>query len=74
MPRFSKSVKRLKNSLATKIVLQDTVIKRLIDLSKEMRIRYWEQGEKLMINPSSPGLRNEKLVGANQWALSITIN
>jgi len=60
--------------LATKIVLPDTVIKRLNDLPKEVRIKFWEQIEKLIMNPSYPGLRNEKLVGTNQWAFSITMN
>jgi len=60
--------------LATKIVLPDTVIKRLNDLPKEVRIKFWEQIEKLIMNPSCPGLRNEKLVGTNQWAFSITMN
>jgi len=62
--------------LATKIVIPDTVIKKLNDLPKEIRVKFWEQIEKL-INTSSPspsplpagerdgerGLRNEKLVG-----------
>lgn len=60
--------------MATKIVLPDTVIKRLNDLPKEVRIKFWEQIEKLIMNPSYPGLRNEKLVGTNQWAFSITMN
>jgi len=60
--------------LATKIVIPDTVIKELNDLPKEIRIKFWEQIEKLIKNPSYPGLRNEKLVGTNQWAFSITMN
>jgi len=60
--------------LATKIVLSDTVIKRLNDLPKEVRIKFWEQVERLIMNPSYPGLRNEKLAGTNQWAFSITMN
>lgn len=60
--------------MATKIVLPDTVIKRLNDLPKEVRIKFWEQVERLMMNPSYPGLRNEKLAGTNQWAFSITMN
>ena len=73
--------------MATKIVIPDTVIKKLNDLPKEIRIKFWEQIEKL-INmrppPPSPlpagerdgerGLRNEKLAGTNQWAFSITMN
>ncbi|MBS3920553.1 MAG: hypothetical protein KG012_16900 [Deltaproteobacteria bacterium] len=60
--------------MATKIVLSDTVIKRLNDLPKEVRIKFWEQVERLIMNPSYPGLRNEKLAGTNQWAFSITMN
>lgn len=73
--------------MATKIVLPDTVIKRLNDLPKEVRIKFWEQIERLInTSPPSPsplpagerdverGLRNEKLVGTNQWAFSITMN
>jgi mRNA-degrading endonuclease RelE of RelBE toxin-antitoxin system len=60
--------------LATKIVIPDTLIKRLNDLPKEIRIKFWEQIEKLIMNPSYPGLRNEKLAGTNQWAFSITMN
>jgi mRNA-degrading endonuclease RelE of RelBE toxin-antitoxin system len=60
--------------LATKIVIPDTVINKLNDLPKEIRIKFWEQIEKLIKNPSYPGLRNEKLAGTNQWAFSITMN
>ncbi len=60
--------------MATKIVLPDTVVKKLNGLPKEIRIKFWEQIEKLIKNPSYPGLRNEKLVGTNQWAFSITMN
>jgi mRNA-degrading endonuclease RelE of RelBE toxin-antitoxin system len=60
--------------LATKIVIPDTVIKRLNGLPKEIRIKFWDQIEKLIKNPSYPGLRNEKLEGTNQWAFSITMN
>ncbi|MBM4341410.1 MAG: hypothetical protein FJ110_17935 [Deltaproteobacteria bacterium] len=60
--------------MATKIVLPDTVIKRMNDLPKEVRIKFWEQIEKLIMNPAYPGLRNEKLVGTIQWAFSITMN
>jgi hypothetical protein len=60
--------------LATNIVIPDTVLKRLNDLPKEVRIKFWEQLEKLTANPSYPGLRNEKLKGTNQWAFSITMN
>ena len=60
--------------MATKIVIPDTMIKRLNELPKEIRIKFWEQIEKLIKNPSYPGLRNEKLAGTNQWAFSITMN
>ena len=73
--------------MATKIVLPDTVIKILNGLPKEIRVKFWEQIEKLInMRPPSPsplpagerdgerGLRNEKLEGTNQWAFSITMN
>ena len=60
--------------MATNIVIPDTVLKKLNDLPKEIRIKFWEQLEKLVSNPSFPGLRNEKLKGTDQWAFSITIN
>ncbi|HSB05838.1 MAG TPA: hypothetical protein VLK23_11645 [Thermodesulfobacteriota bacterium] len=60
--------------MATKIIFSDTVIRRLNDLPKEVRIKFWEQLERLTMNPSYPGLRNEKLKDTNQWAFSITMN
>lgn len=60
--------------MATKIVLPDTVVKKLNGLPKEIRIKFWEQIEKLVKNPSYPSLRNEKLVGTNQWAFSVSMN
>jgi len=60
--------------LATNIVIPDTVLKKLNDLPKEIRIKFWEQIERLISNPSYPGLRNEKLKGTDQWAFSITMN
>jgi mRNA-degrading endonuclease RelE of RelBE toxin-antitoxin system len=60
--------------LATRVVIPETVIKRLNELPKEIRLKFWEQIEKLIKNPSYPGLRNEKLEGTNQWAFSITMN
>jgi len=63
------------------------MIKRLNALPKEIRLKFWEQIEKLIRKrPPSPsplpagerngerGLRNEKLEGTNQWAFSITMN
>lgn len=60
--------------MATNIVIPDTVLKKLNDLPKEVRIKFWEQLERLVSNPSYPGLRNEKLKGTDQWAFSISMN
>ena len=73
--------------MATKIVIPDTIIKRLNELPKEVRLKFWEQVEKLIrMRPPSPsplpagerdgerGLRNEKLEGTNQWAFSVIMN
>jgi len=60
--------------LATNIVIPDTVLKRLNDLPKDVRIKFWEQLERLIANPFYPGLRNEKLKGTNEWAFSIIMN
>jgi len=59
--------------LATNIVIPDAVLKRLNDLPKEVRIKFWEQLERLTANPSYPGLRNETLKGTDEWAFSITM-
>ncbi len=60
--------------MATDIVIPEAVLKRLNDLPKEIRIRFWDQLEKLVRNPAHPSLRNEKLHGTDQWAFSITMN
>jgi len=60
--------------LATDIILPDSILKRLNDLPKEIRIKFWEQLERLISNPSYPSLRNEKLEGTEHWAFSITMN
>jgi mRNA-degrading endonuclease RelE of RelBE toxin-antitoxin system len=60
--------------LATNLVIPESVLKRLNDLPKEVRIKFREQLERLLANPSCPGLRNEKLKGTDQWAFSITMN
>lgn len=60
--------------MATKIVIPDTMVKRLNELPKEIRLKFWDHVEKLIKNPSHPSLRNEKLEGTNQWAFSITMN
>lgn len=60
--------------MAINIVIPDTILKRLNDLPKEVRIKFWKQLERLITNPSYPSLRNEKLEGTDQWAFSITMN
>ena len=60
--------------MATNLVIPEGVLKRLNDLPKEVRIKFWEQLERLLANPSYSGLRNEKLKGTDQWAFSITMN
>jgi len=60
--------------LATDIVIPDSVLKNLNALPKEIRIKFWEQMEKLILNPSYPGLRNEKLKGTDHRAFSINMN
>jgi len=60
--------------LAINIVLPETVLKHLNDLPKEIRLKFWEQLERLAAHPSHPGLRNEKLKGTDHWAFSITMN
>jgi mRNA-degrading endonuclease RelE of RelBE toxin-antitoxin system len=60
--------------LAINIVIPDSVVKSLNALPKEIRIKFWEQLERLITNPSYPGLRNEKLKGTDHWAFSITMN
>lgn len=60
--------------MATNLVIPENVLKRLNGLPKEVRIKFWEQLERLLANPSYPGLRNEKLKGTEHWAFSITMN
>jgi len=60
--------------LAINIVVPASILKILNDLPKELRIKFWDQLEKLITNPAYPGLRNEKLGGSDQWAFSITMN
>lgn len=60
--------------MATNIIIPDTVLKRMSAFPKEVRLKFWEQVEKLTANPSYPSLRNEKLIGTDQWAFSITMN
>jgi len=60
--------------LAINIVVPASILKILNDLPKEVRIKFWDQLEKLISNPAYPGLRNEKPGGSDQWAFSITMN
>ena len=60
--------------MATNIIIPDTVLKALNNLPKEVRIKFWDQLERLTTNPSYPGLRNEKLKGTDHWAFSMTMN
>ncbi len=60
--------------MATNLVIPESVLKKLNDLPKEVRMKFWEQLERLLANPSYSGLRNEKLKGTDQWAFSITMN
>ena len=60
--------------MATDIVVPESVLKALNALPKEIRIKFWDQLEKLIRNPSHPGLRNKKLTGTEHWAFSITMN
>jgi len=60
--------------LATDIIIPESVLKRLNSLPREVRTKFWEQLEKIISNPSHPGLRNEKLQGTDHWAFSITMN
>ncbi|MBI4379454.1 MAG: hypothetical protein HY578_10200 [Nitrospinae bacterium] len=60
--------------MATNIIIPDTIIKKLNNLPKEVRIKFWEQIERLTTNPSHPSLTNEKLKDTDHWAFSITMN
>ena len=60
--------------MAIDLVIPDTVLKRLNALPREVRIKFWEQLERLTDNPAHPSLRNEKLKGTDHWAFSITMN
>jgi mRNA-degrading endonuclease RelE of RelBE toxin-antitoxin system len=59
--------------LPIKISITESVMKDLNDLPKEIRLKFFEQMEKLMKSPSHPSLRNEKLSGREEWAFSITM-
>lgn len=60
--------------MAINIVIPDSVLKGLNALPKEIRLKFWQQLERLLTNPSRPSLRNEKLKGTDQWAFSITMS
>ncbi len=60
--------------MATNIIIPENIIKILNDLPKEVRLKFWDQLEKLIADPSYPGLRNEKLKGTPHWAFTITMN
>jgi mRNA-degrading endonuclease RelE of RelBE toxin-antitoxin system len=49
-------------------------MKDLNNLPKEIRVKFFDQMEKLLKNPAHPSLRNEKLSGREEWAFSITMN
>lgn len=60
--------------MAINIAIPDSVVRALNALPKEIRLKFWEQLERLLANPAHPSLRNEKLKGTDQWAFSITMN
>ena len=60
--------------MATDIIIPETVLKKLNSLPKEIRLKFWDQLERLIRNPPHPSLRNEKLTGTDQWAFSITMH
>jgi len=60
--------------LAINLVIPESVLKKMNALPKEVRLKFWEQLERLTANPSHPSLRNEKLTCTDQWAFSITMN
>jgi mRNA-degrading endonuclease RelE of RelBE toxin-antitoxin system len=60
--------------LATDVIIPENVLKRLNTFPKEIRLKFWDQLERLVKDPSYPSLRNEKIQGADQWAFSITMN
>ena len=60
--------------MATNVIIPENVLKRLNALPKEIRLKFWDQLERLVKDPSYPSLRNEKIQGADQWAFSVTMN
>jgi len=60
--------------LAVEIVIPESILKHVNDLPKEIRLKFWDQLERLATNPSYPSLRNEKLEGMYLWAFIVTMN
>lgn len=60
--------------MAIDLVIPESVLKDLNALPKDIRIKFWEQLEQLIKNPSHPSLRNEKLAGTEHWAFTITMH
>jgi len=60
--------------LAIDIVIPESFLKKLNALPKDVRLKFWEQMERLAAHPSYPSLRNEKLQGTDQGACSITMH
>jgi mRNA-degrading endonuclease RelE of RelBE toxin-antitoxin system len=60
--------------LALKTSLTESAISDLNKLPKEIRLKFFDQVERLLKNPAHPSLRNEKLSGREEWAFSITMN
>jgi mRNA-degrading endonuclease RelE of RelBE toxin-antitoxin system len=61
--------------LADNIVIPESVLKKINNLPKDIRTKFWDKLQILLRNPSHPSLRNEKLRGTpDDWAFSITMN
>lgn len=60
--------------MALKTSFTESAIGDLNRLPKEIRLKFFDQGERLLKNPAHPSLRNEKLSGREEWAFSITMN
>lgn len=60
--------------MAIDLVIPESVLRALNALPKGVRLKFWEQLERLTVNPSHPSLRNEKLAGSEHWAFSITMH
>lgn len=60
--------------MALKLSLTESAVRDLTGLPKEIRLKFFDQVERLLKNPAHPSLRNEKLSGRPEWAFSITVN